>query len=167
MEGGEASVVVQRESPQGETMIRSEKPRGYHAWRGGVAAALLLLALSCQAAPGATPIPDVTAPAASPESGQVSFTGTVRTGAELGEVKGYCAEGLYLVAEEGFLVGQTSMLLLRRADPAGLRPLLATPQLVGQRVQVVGRYPAQEGFCEALTCECEDYILVDEITPQP
>ena len=113
-----------------------------------MAFALLLLAASCRSIQ---------------DDPSVTFTGVVKTGAELGEVKQYCAEGLYLVAEEGFLIGQTSMLLLRVPDDSGQDVMLADPQYIGKQVEVVGQYPAQEVFCEALTCQCEDYILVERI----
>ncbi|HET7010930.1 MAG TPA: hypothetical protein VFI11_09165 [Anaerolineales bacterium] len=92
-----------------------------------------------------------------------AFTGIVRSGSDLGEVKAFCAEGLYLVAEEGYLAGQTTMLLLRAPDASGQAQMLSDASLIGRRVEVVGRYPAQDGFCEALICACEDYILVDRI----
>jgi hypothetical protein len=93
----------------------------------------------------------------------VTFRGVVRTGAGLGEVKSFCPDGLYLVAEEGYLTGQTSMLLLRVMDASGQAVMLSDPQFVGKPVEVAGKYPAQEVFCEALICQCEDYILVDKI----
>ena len=93
-----------------------------------------------------------------------TFTGTVRTGAELGEVKSFCAEGLYLVADDGYLVDQTQMLLLKVSDSADASSMLSDQQYVGKKVEVTGKYPAQEVFCEALTCACEDHILVDQIT---
>ena len=92
-----------------------------------------------------------------------TFTGTIMMGAQLGEVKNYCAEGLYLVANEGYLVNQTQMLLLRERDNAGGSKMLSNQQYVGKKVEVSGKYPAQEVFCEALTCTCEDYILVNQI----
>ncbi|HLF90431.1 MAG TPA: hypothetical protein VI451_15895 [Anaerolineales bacterium] len=94
---------------------------------------------------------------------RVTFTGVIKTGAELGEVKQHCAEGLYLVADEGYLSGQTTTLLLRIPDDSGQDVLLADLQYVGKQVEVVGKYPAQEVFCEALICQCEDYILVERI----
>jgi hypothetical protein len=94
---------------------------------------------------------------------QQTFTGKVMAGAQLGEVKNYCAEGLYLVAEEGYLVDQTQMLLLKVADGADGSSMLSDQQYVGQKVEVIGKYPAQEVFCEALLCACEDYILVERI----
>jgi hypothetical protein len=94
---------------------------------------------------------------------QMTFVGTVMTGAQLGEVKNYCADGLYLVAGEGYLVGQTQMLLLRIADGTNQPKMLSDQQYVGNQVKVVGKYPAQEAFCEALICECEDFILVEQI----
>lgn len=97
---------------------------------------------------------------------QKTFMGTVRTGAELGEVKNFCAEGLYLVADDGYLIDQTQMLLLKVSDGADASSMFSDQQYVGEKVQVTGLYPAQEFFCEALTCACEDYILVDKIIIQ-
>jgi hypothetical protein len=94
---------------------------------------------------------------------QRTFKGTVMTGAQLGEVKSFCAEGLYLVADEGYLVNQTQMLLLRVPSGTDESTMLADPQYIGKKVEVTGKYPAQEVFCEALTCACEDYILVKQI----
>jgi len=94
---------------------------------------------------------------------QNAFRGTVMTGAQLGEVKSHCAEGLYLVADEGYLVGQTTMLLLRVADGENEPEMLTDQTQIGKKVEVVGVYPAQEVFCDALICACEDYILVSQI----
>jgi len=98
---------------------------------------------------------------------EVTFTGTVMTGAQLGDVKSHCADGLYLVAEQGsYLADQTTMLLLRVPSANGTE-MFSDPQFIGRKVSVTGRYPAQEVFCEALICSCEDYILLYriEITP--
>jgi len=103
-------------------------------------------------------------PACSSEtSNQMTFTGSVMTGAQLGEVKNYCAEGLYLVADEGYLVDQTQMLLLRIPDEVNGTRMLSDQQYAGKKVKVTGKYPGQEVFCEALMCACEDYILVEQI----
>ena len=85
------------------------------------------------------------------------------TGAQLGEVKNFCAEGLYLVADDEYLVDQTQMLLLKVTDGADASSMLSDQQYVGKKVEVTGKYPAQEVFCDALICACEDYILVDQI----
>lgn len=96
--------------------------------------------------------------------GKASFAGTVKTGAQLWEIKSYCPNGLYLVADEGtYLVNQTDMLLLRLPSQPDGTKMLSDQKYVGKKVEVVGKYPAQENFCEALICECEDYILVDTI----
>jgi hypothetical protein len=92
-----------------------------------------------------------------------TFTGTVMTGAQIGKAKDYCAEGLYLVAEDGFLVNETQMLLLRIPDAENETAMLADQQYVGNKVEVTGIYPAQVGLCRALLCACEDYILVSQI----
>ena len=99
-------------------------------------------------------------------SDRKTFTGTVMTGAQLGEVKNFCAEGLYLVAEDGYLIDQTQMLLLKVSDGADASSMFSDQQYLGKKVEVTGKYPAQEVFCEALTCACEDHILVDQITEQ-
>ena len=92
----------------------------------------------------------------------MTFRGTIRTGAEL-EEREYCPDGFYLVADGGFLVGQTRMLLLRVPDKPDYPAMLSDHRYVGKHVEVVGKYPDQENFCEALMCECEDYILVERI----
>jgi len=92
-----------------------------------------------------------------------TFSGTVLTGAQLGEVKEHCAAGLYLVAEEGsFLVSQTPMLLLR-VSKGDEHVMFSDQRYMGQEVRLRGLYPAQEVFCAALICACEDYILVESI----
>jgi hypothetical protein len=92
---------------------------------------------------------------------RIIFDGVIKRGAELGGVKDYCPEGLYLVADNGFLVGQTRMLLLRLPGPPAT--VLSDQDYIGKKVEVEGKYPAQEIFCEALICQCEDYILVERI----
>lgn len=95
---------------------------------------------------------------------QLIFKGTVMTGAQLGDVKSHCSEGLYLVANEGeYLIDQTAMLLLRIPNGANQTQMLSDQQYVGKKVEVVGIYPAREVSCEALTCDCEDFILVNQI----
>ncbi len=94
---------------------------------------------------------------------QIAFSGVVRRGADLGEVKAYCSEGLYLVADEGFLVDQTRILLLRVRSTSSQAAMLSDQQYIDKNVEVLGKYPAQQYFCEALICACEDYILVERI----
>lgn len=96
-------------------------------------------------------------------SDQQTFTGTIMTGAQIGKAKNYCAEGLYLVAEEGYLINEIQMILLRIPDTENETEMLSDEQYIGKRVEVTGQYPAQEAFCRALLCSCEDYILVNQI----
>ena len=92
-----------------------------------------------------------------------SFTGTVKQGSQL-ENKEYCPEGLYLVADPGtYLVEQTTMLLLKEAGDQEPE-MISDKAIINKKVEVEGIYPVQELFCEAEICECEDYILVKEIT---
>src|SRR3989338_3885272 len=105
------------------------------------------------------PLPYSTIPPTKPV-GRVSFMGTVKTGAQLGEVKSFCSNGLYLVADEGaYLVNQTRMLQLRLPNQPDGTKMLSDQKYVGKKVAVVGKYPAQEDFCLALICGCEDYLL--------
>jgi hypothetical protein len=127
---------------------------------------LLVLTCSCQLYPVNSLETILPYDGSAQNDNKVTFTGTVKAGADLGEVKQYCAEGLYLVADEGFLTGQTSMLLLRALDAAGQAQMLSDSQFSGKHVKVIGRYPAQEIFCEALICQCDDYILVERIEVQ-
>src|SRR5687768_8827872 len=96
-------------------------------------------------------------------SDQLILTGTVMTGAQIGKAKNYCAEGLYLVAEDGYLVNEIQMLLLRIPDAENETEMLSDEQYIGKKVEVTGKYPAQKNLCRALLCSCEDYILVDQI----
>lgn len=99
-----------------------------------------------------------------PPAGKAVFIGTIKTGASLGEIKSYCPEGFYLVADEGtYLVGQTPMLQLRLADETDGTKMFSDQKYVGKKVKIAGKYPAQEAFCEALLCQCDDYLLVEDI----
>ncbi|MBI5192538.1 MAG: hypothetical protein HZA08_03725 [Nitrospirae bacterium] len=124
----------------------------------GIIAGLLMGGVIFLPASFGTEIPD--------ESQNKIFRGTVKTGAQLGEVRQYCPQGLYLVASEGsYLVNQTTMLQLRISDEkTGTKiKMLSDQKYIGKKVEVVGKYPAQEVFCEALICDCDSYILVRDI----
>lgn len=126
--------------------------------------ALFLVMLGVNVSGITPPPPEPPTPPVS--SNTSSFTGTVKTGAQLGEVKSYCAEGLYLVADEGKELVDgigTKMLLLRLPGESDEPVMLSDQQYVGRKVEVIGKYPAAEVFCEALICSCEDYILVESI----
>jgi len=55
------------------------------------------------------------------------------------------------------------MLLLKISDGADGSSMLSGPQYIDKKVEVTGKYPAQDAFCEALICACEDYIFVEQI----
>ena len=136
-----------------------------HAYLPLLLVALVMLPLlgACEGRPDGPKMPDQ--PLEDPDSTQhiSQFEGIVRSGRDLAEGKQYCQEGLYLVSEKAFLVEEISMLLLRVRGSDGETNMLSDPQYLGKRVLVTGKYPAQESFCEALICECEDFILVEEI----
>lgn len=94
------------------------------------------------------------------------FTGTLKSGAQIGSSKSYCAEGLYLVSDQGsFITGKETVLLLRvkSSTDKTVTEMYSDDSYLGQKVEVFGTYPSQESFCEALTCDCEDYITVDSV----
>ena len=98
-----------------------------------------------------------------------SFKGVIKTGEQLGDVKNYCSEGLYLVTDDGSnMADQVKFLQLRVPDVESNTKMFDDKSFIDQQVKVVGKYPAQEMFCQALMCDCDDYILIDSeksITP--
>lgn len=115
-------------------------------------------------------LPAITSPSPSPTpspQSKVTLIGTVRTGGQI-DNNSYCSEGLYLVSAEGtYLINEISTLQLRvfqeDASVWNNTTLLSDRQYVGKRVRVSGKYPAQEVFCMAAMCACDDFILVDQI----
>ena len=95
---------------------------------------------------------------------EVTFSGTLRAGSDLGEVKRHCEEGLYLVADEGTYLRDQATMLLLRVEGDG-RPLYADRARLNQRVEVIARDDVNRAFCDALVCACEDYLLVDSVRP--
>ena len=102
-------------------------------------------------------------------SNSSSFKGVIKTGEQLGDFKNYCPEGLYLVTDDGtYMADQVKFLQLRVPDVENNTKMFDDKSFIDQQVKVVGKYPAQEMFCQALMCDCDDYILIDSeksITP--
>ena len=84
-----------------------------------------------------------------------SMQGIIKTGQDLNIT--YCNNGLYLQADNG------KILLIKTGADAQSAEMLTDTDLIDKQVLITGTYPAQELFCEALLCECEDYILTQEI----
>ena len=103
------------------------------------------------------------------KSDSSSFKGVIKTGEQLGDFKNYCPEGLYLVTDDGtYMADQVKFLQLRVPDVESNTKMFDDKSFIDQQVKVVGKYPAQEMFCQALMCDCDDYILIDNeksITP--
>lgn len=103
-------------------------------------------------------------PAPSAPAEQVTFSGTLVEGSELGEVKRHCADGLYLVADEGgYLTGQTTMLLLRAGGEG--EPMFTDRRYLNRRVVVTAAPDGRRPACDALMCGCEEYLLVTGMRP--
>lgn len=95
-----------------------------------------------------------------------TFYGTIKTGEQLGEVKNYCKDGYYLVADEGqYIADEMPMLLLlvSSTDLSQPNQMFSDPSLLNRKVEVSGKYPAKEAFCLALMCQCEPSILIQNI----
>ena len=76
------------------------------------------------------------------------------------------AKVMYLVADEGtYLTHQTTMLLLRVRDD-GEQPMYADRQFLNRKVEVAGRHLANQVYCEALICGCEEFMILESIRPQ-
>ena len=92
------------------------------------------------------------------ETGQiVTIKGFVNTGTQLGEVKNHCPEGFYLTDDTGILQ-------LRSIDEKGDVQIILDEEYnkyLGKKVEVIGKF--QSSICEALTCNCEDNIIIDSI----
>ncbi len=112
----------------------------------------------------ASPTQGITSSPSKIQSQNKEFIGTLKTGADIGEEKSYCPQGFYLVADEGtYLIGQITMLQLRSSDNNDDSQTSSLRSYVGKKVRISGKYPAQEVFCEALICQCDDYILVGSV----
>jgi hypothetical protein len=96
-----------------------------------------------------------------------TLTGTLKLGQELPDE--ICEPGLYLEALPGKVLnkyGKTALLLRAPGDKTTGNPMFTDNTYLNQTVNISGIYPAQQEFCAALLCDCEDYILVHDIQPQ-
>ena len=77
---------------------------------------------------------------------KIKLQGVIKTGAQIGS-KALCQDGFYLTDDTGRLyLGAIGR------------------DYLGKTVEVIGKYPAQRAYCEALICECEVfYIRVESI----
>ncbi len=107
--------------------------------------------------------------------GMTVIRGVVFTGAQIQGDDAYCAEGLYIRVDEAIVpedmnsITSGSMIALRTKGggtaqfPEALKPYSDT-SVVNATVTVVGVYPAREVQCKALMCDCDDAIIVDNLT---
>ena len=77
--------------------------------------------------------------------------GTLLTGDDVG--RSYCSEGIYISNDEGVTY------LLK--DLSG--ELYESSEYLNSRVKITGLAPESDVFCEALLCQCEEYLSVSEI----
>lgn len=130
---------------------------------------LLTLQNANSPAPKARQIPSPTPDTISSppvNTNQRTFVGTIKLGSQFEAGRNLCPTGLFLVADEGsYLHNQTQFLLLKLpniTDVVNAQPtMLNDEKYINQRVQITGIYPTSENRCEAMTCQCADYILLN------
>lgn len=89
--------------------------------------------------------------------------GTVVRGSDIGMT--HCMEGLYLDVEGSFINPRNSFLLLRYITPGRGEPypLFNNRSYLGSRVTIDAIYDTEKLLCGEFTCDCEDYLLVEDI----
>lgn len=87
--------------------------------------------------------------------------GTIMTGESLG--KPQCPNGYYLKIEGSYLRSSNSSLLLRSITPGDGNdyPLFQDRSQLGQKVKLNTIYDTQKVLCRGLSCDCEDYLLIE------
>lgn len=86
-----------------------------------------------------------------------SLVGVIKSGESLNI--SYCAQGLYLETDDS----KTILIKMKGSDDE--ISMYDDKNLVGKRVRVEAIYPVAEIFCQALICNCEDYLLAKSIVP--
>lgn len=89
--------------------------------------------------------------------------GTVVRGSDIG--MSHCMEGLFLNVEGSFVNPRNSYLLLRYITPVRGEPypLFTNRSYVGSRVTIDAIYDTEKLLCGEFTCDCEDFLLVEDI----
>ena len=91
----------------------------------------------------------------------VEATGIVSAGADID--RDYCAEGLYLEPNEDSL----PLVLMREMPSEDSTPEMLSAdeysEYIGENVAVSGYYTPVKAMCQALMCDCEDFMLVKQI----
>ncbi|HRN86736.1 MAG TPA: hypothetical protein PKU78_03105 [Candidatus Dojkabacteria bacterium] len=87
--------------------------------------------------------------------------GTIVTGEGAG--KPQCPDGYYLKIEGSYLRSSNSSLLLRSITPGDGNeyPLFQNRNLLGQSVKINAIYDTEKILCRGLSCDCEDYLLIE------
>jgi hypothetical protein len=87
--------------------------------------------------------------------------GIILTGESAG--KPQCPNGYYLKIEGSYLRSSNSALLLRSITPGDGNdyPLFQNSNLLGQRVKINTIYDTEKVLCRGLSCDCQDYLLIE------
>jgi hypothetical protein len=63
----------------------------------------------------------------------------------------------------GFYLSDATGIIQLRVKFEEVINLFSDKGVLGEHVEVEGKYPVQEFFCKALICACDDFMLVDKI----
>lgn len=87
--------------------------------------------------------------------------GIIMTGESVG--KPQCPDGYYLKIEGSYLRSSNSSLLLRSITPGDGNdyPLFQDSNLLGRNVKINAIYDTEKILCRGLSCDCEDYLLIE------
>lgn len=87
--------------------------------------------------------------------------GTIITGESAG--KPQCPNGHYLKIDGAYLRSSNSSLLLRSITPGDGNdyPLFQDSSLIGRDVKINAIYDTEKILCRGLSCDCEDYLLIE------
>ncbi len=105
--------------------------------------------------------PIYTVPNSSPVG---TYTGTIKRGSDITE-KTYCSNGYYLVADAGTYIKDQAMMILLKNPGDEPQSMYDGVEFVGKKVRMTAMESNRQAFCEALICSCDDYLLVDTVTP--
>lgn len=89
--------------------------------------------------------------------------GRVVRGSDIGRT--HCMNGLYLDVAGSFVNPRDSFLLLRYITPnrGEPYPMFTNQTYVGSNVTIDAVYDTEKFLCGEFTCDCEDYLLVENI----
>jgi|GEM_PF-3128871 len=153
-------------NPQNTTQRSFRKP--YWKISTFILAILLVLSTSLHAYFFYTKVGDIAPTISIPPStvssppNRQQMKGILKQGSDFEAGRNMCAEGIFLVAEEGaYLTGEVSTLLITtRSNQDERNQMYQNSIFINQKVIVTGEYDKSAMRCKALSCECANDLLI-------